>query len=109
MHEQPDKPAGAPQGPTPAGPRGARTSRVSVVNESPPRPEPPDGAGDEDYRWHSYTVYPSGRAEAVQFVDTYKSFGRSPVLRGLNMTLPEGMVSMILGPSGTGKSVCIKH
>ncbi len=25
------------------------------------------------------------------------------------MGLPEGMVSMILGPSGTGKSVCIKH
>src|SRR5262249_55455218 len=25
------------------------------------------------------------------------------------MGLPEGMISMILGPSGTGKSVCIKH
>jgi phospholipid/cholesterol/gamma-HCH transport system ATP-binding protein len=31
------------------------------------------------------------------------------VLRGLNMGLPEGKISMILGPSGTGKSVCIKH
>jgi phospholipid/cholesterol/gamma-HCH transport system ATP-binding protein len=31
------------------------------------------------------------------------------VLAGLNMGLPEGMVSMIIGPSGTGKSVCIKH
>jgi phospholipid/cholesterol/gamma-HCH transport system ATP-binding protein len=54
-------------------------------------------------------VYPSGRPDAVEFVDVYKSFGRSPVLSGLNMALPEGMVSMILGPSGTGKSVCIKH
>jgi len=25
------------------------------------------------------------------------------------MGLPEGLVSMIIGPSGTGKSVCIKH
>ena len=25
------------------------------------------------------------------------------------MGIPEGMISMILGPSGTGKSVCIKH
>jgi phospholipid/cholesterol/gamma-HCH transport system ATP-binding protein len=25
------------------------------------------------------------------------------------MALPEGRISMILGPSGTGKSVCIKH
>jgi phospholipid/cholesterol/gamma-HCH transport system ATP-binding protein len=82
---------------------------VSVVDEPLPRPEPPAGASEEDYRWHSYKVYPSGRPDAIEFVDTYKSFGRARVLRGLNMGLPEGMVSMILGPSGTGKSVCIKH
>ncbi len=39
----------------------------------------------------------------------HKSFGRNHVLRGLNMALPENQISMILGPSGTGKSVCIKH
>jgi phospholipid/cholesterol/gamma-HCH transport system ATP-binding protein len=86
-----------------------RGSRVSVVDESPPRPEPPAGESDDEYKWHTYKVYPSGRPDAVEFIDTYKSFGRSHILRGLNMGLPEGMVSMILGPSGTGKSVCIKH
>jgi phospholipid/cholesterol/gamma-HCH transport system ATP-binding protein len=83
-------------------------SRVSVVDESP-RPGPPPGADEDDYKWHTYRVYPSGRPDAVEFIDTYKSFGRTHILRGLNMGLPEGMVSMILGPSGTGKSVCIKH
>ncbi|MFZ1993350.1 MAG: ATP-binding cassette domain-containing protein [Solirubrobacteraceae bacterium] len=83
-------------------------SRVSVVDESP-RPEPPDGVDGDEYKWHTYKVYPSGRPDAVEFIDTYKSFGRSHILQGLNMGLPEGMVSMILGPSGTGKSVCIKH
>ena len=39
----------------------------------------------------------------------HKAFGRNQVLRGLNMGLPENKISMILGPSGTGKSVCIKH
>ena len=39
----------------------------------------------------------------------HKSFGRNHVLRGLNMGLPEDQISMIIGPSGTGKSVCIKH
>jgi phospholipid/cholesterol/gamma-HCH transport system ATP-binding protein len=87
----------------------ASSSRVSVVDESPPRPEPPDGATDDEYKWHTYKVYPSGRPDAVEFIDTYKAFGRSKILQGLNMGLPEGMVSMILGPSGTGKSVCIKH
>ncbi len=85
------------------------SSRVSVVDEKAPRPEPPDGSSDEEYKWHTYKVYPSGRPDAVEFIDVYKSFGRSHILRGLNMGLPEGMVSMILGPSGTGKSVCIKH
>jgi phospholipid/cholesterol/gamma-HCH transport system ATP-binding protein len=84
-------------------------SRVSVVDEAPPRPDAPSGVAEEEYRFHSYKVYPSGRPDAVEFIDTYKSFGRSHILRGLNMGLPEGMVSMILGPSGTGKSVCIKH
>ncbi len=83
-------------------------SRVSVIDESP-RPAPPDGVDEDEYKWHTYKVYPSGRPDAVEFIDTYKSFGRSHILRGLNMGLPEGMVSMILGPSGTGKSVCIKH
>jgi phospholipid/cholesterol/gamma-HCH transport system ATP-binding protein len=84
-------------------------SRVSVVDEQPPRPAPPDGASDEEYKWHTYKVYPSGRPDAVEFVDVYKAFGRNRILRGVNMGLPEGMVSMIIGPSGTGKSVCIKH
>ena len=38
-----------------------------------------------------------------------KSFGRNTILNGLNLGLPDGQISMILGPSGTGKSVCIKH
>ncbi len=84
-------------------------SRVSVIDEAPPRPAPPDGVSDDEYKWHSYKVYPSGRPDAVEFIDLYKSFGRAHILRGLNMGLPEGMVSMIIGPSGTGKSVCIKH
>jgi phospholipid/cholesterol/gamma-HCH transport system ATP-binding protein len=90
-------------------PEAEPASRVSVVDEQPPRPSPPEGASEEEYKWHTYRQYPSGRPDAVEFIDTYKAFGRNRILRGLNMGLPEGMVSMILGPSGTGKSVCIKH
>jgi len=49
------------------------------------------------------------RQDAIEFIDVHKSFGRNHVLRGLNMSLPDDQVSMIIGPSGTGKSVCIKH
>ncbi len=52
---------------------------------------------------------PTGVPDAIEFIGVHKSFGSNHVLRGLNMGLPEGKISMILGPSGTGKSVCIKH
>ena len=49
------------------------------------------------------------KRDAIEFIDVHKAFGRNQVLRGLNMSLPDNQISMILGPSGTGKSVCIKH
>ena len=82
--------------------------RVSVVSE----PAPAQAADDEEdeFRWHSDSHHRvDGVEDAVQFIDVHKSFGRNRVLRGLNLGIPEGRISMILGPSGTGKSVCIKH
>ena len=67
-----------------------------------------DGEGDE-YQWHTGRQRPHGQEDAVEFVEVHKAFGRNKILRGLNMGIPEGKISMILGPSGTGKSVCIKH
>jgi phospholipid/cholesterol/gamma-HCH transport system ATP-binding protein len=74
--------------------------------------EPPPGAHDDDeYKWHTAKRTRSETAEtdAVEFIDVKKAFGRNTVLNGLNLGIPEGQISMILGPSGTGKSVCIKH
>ena len=80
-------------------------------------PEPGDRddhrqrAGDEDgeYQWHTGRQREHGQKDAVEFVEVHKAFGRNKILRGLNMGIPEDRISMILGPSGTGKSVCIKH
>src|SRR6476646_2232041 len=76
---------------------------IAVTHEPEPESE------DEEYRWHTGQQRPTGQPDAVEFVDVHKAFGRNKILRGLNMGIPEGMISMILGPSGTGKSVCIKH
>jgi phospholipid/cholesterol/gamma-HCH transport system ATP-binding protein len=62
-----------------------------------------------DFEHHTGQNRPAGAPDAIEFIDVHKAFGSNQVLRGLNMGLPEGKVSMILGPSGTGKSVCIKH
>src|SRR4051794_28656808 len=95
-----------------------------VTQEPPPPPPPPAPVSDEEipdnivdqtregehpYHWHSGLKREHGSTDAVEFIDVMKSFGRNTILNGLNLGLPENQISMILGPSGTGKSVCIKH
>ncbi|HWE90085.1 MAG TPA: ABC transporter ATP-binding protein [Pseudonocardiaceae bacterium] len=41
--------------------------------------------------------------------DLHKSFGSFQVMRGLSLDFEPGAVTTILGPSGTGKSVLLKH
>jgi phospholipid/cholesterol/gamma-HCH transport system ATP-binding protein len=65
--------------------------------------------GEHPYQWHEGVNREHGSTDAVEFIDVVKSFGRNTVLNGLNFGIPEGQISMIIGPSGTGKSVCIKH
>ncbi len=68
-----------------------------------------DPAEEEAFQYHTGANRPSETPDAIEFINVHKAFGSNKVLRGLNLGLPEGKVSMILGPSGTGKSVCIKH
>ncbi|HYV17274.1 MAG TPA: ABC transporter ATP-binding protein [Conexibacter sp.] len=82
---------------------------VSVVSEPPAAP-PAGGPDDDEFQWHTEARHAvDGVADAIEFNEVHKAFGRNRVLRGLNLGIPEGKISMILGPSGTGKSVCIKH
>jgi phospholipid/cholesterol/gamma-HCH transport system ATP-binding protein len=46
---------------------------------------------------------------AIETRDLVKSFGRHQVLRGVGLRIPKGQIAVILGPSGTGKSVLIRH
>ena len=50
-----------------------------------------------------------GREATLHAIDLHKSFGPNKVLDGINLGVPDGMITMVLGPSGTGKSVLIKH
>jgi phospholipid/cholesterol/gamma-HCH transport system ATP-binding protein len=46
---------------------------------------------------------------SIRCVDVYKRLGGVPVLNGLNVAIPDETITVVLGPSGTGKSVLIKH
>ena len=80
-----DDPTGAPL----AGVPGARPDddRQPLTGHSPPPPED--------------TV--------VELRDLHKSFGPKHILRGVNLSVARGTSAVVLGGSGTGKSVLTKH
>jgi phospholipid/cholesterol/gamma-HCH transport system ATP-binding protein len=45
----------------------------------------------------------------ISLRDVYKSFGEKKVLQGFSLEVPEGETMVIIGYSGSGKSVAIKH
>jgi phospholipid/cholesterol/gamma-HCH transport system ATP-binding protein len=45
----------------------------------------------------------------IEIRDVHKSFGDNHVLRGINLKVPEGATTVIIGASGSGKSVLVKH
>jgi phospholipid/cholesterol/gamma-HCH transport system ATP-binding protein len=45
----------------------------------------------------------------IRVVDLHISFGDNNVLRGVNLTVNRGEIVVVIGQSGSGKSVLIKH
>ena len=45
----------------------------------------------------------------IQLIDVHKAFGPKQVLDGFTLDVPDGETMVIIGYSGTGKSVAIKH
>lgn len=63
-----------------------------------PKTQPFDRALEtRDERWH------------IRVRELQKTFGENHVLRGVNLDLERGKVNVIIGASGAGKSVLIKH
>ncbi|CAN5620493.1 hypothetical protein BH10ACT11_BH10ACT11_07330 [soil metagenome] len=62
----------------------------------------------EPYRWHTGEKRDHGGEDAIEVIDVVKQFGNTRIQNGLSLGIPDDQVSMVLGPSGTGKSVLIK-
>src|SRR5580765_4310302 len=52
---------------------------------------------------------PAQHAVRVQVRGLRKSFNGQPVLQGIDLDVNRGEVFVIMGPSGSGKSVLLKH
>jgi phospholipid/cholesterol/gamma-HCH transport system ATP-binding protein len=70
--------------------------------------DPPD-----HFEYHADDLDLAGDPEtgnwSIRCVDVVKRLGGVPVLNGLNVAFPDDTITVVLGPSGTGKSVLIKH
>src|SRR6056297_567660 len=55
-------------------------------------------------------LYPDGAVlfRMIELRDVHKAFGSNQVLRGVDLTIPSGTSMVIIGGSGTGKSVALK-
>jgi phospholipid/cholesterol/gamma-HCH transport system ATP-binding protein len=45
----------------------------------------------------------------IELEDVYKSFGELDVLKGIHLKIERGKTTVVLGESGSGKSVLLKH
>ncbi len=52
---------------------------------------------------------PATRKYMIELVEINKSFGQQKVLNGLNLDIEDGQTTVIIGGSGGGKSVLLKH
>jgi phospholipid/cholesterol/gamma-HCH transport system ATP-binding protein len=67
-------------------------------------PDPRNTRGGASEPW------PADRpTHTVEVRDVYKSFGSSHILNGLSVDFKDDAITTVLGPSGTGKSVLLKH
>src|SRR4051812_35270410 len=74
---------------------GARTSRLAQTVDAE-APGPPTAAAITD-------------PPVVELIDVYKTFGDKPVLQGVSFHIYPRKITVIIGASGSGKSVIIKH
>ena len=46
---------------------------------------------------------------SIELVDIHKAFGDNEVLKGFSLSIQEGQTTSVIGGSGSGKSVALKH
>jgi len=52
---------------------------------------------------------PNDETPGIKITDLKKSFGLQKVLDGVDLDVPRGKITVVIGRSGTGKSVLLKH
>jgi len=75
---------------------------IRAAREAPPPPR----NGHRDGNGHGRDA---GNGAVIECKDVVKSFAGHRVLDGVTASIPRGEITVIMGPSGTGKSVLLRH
>ncbi|MEX2673156.1 MAG: ABC transporter ATP-binding protein [Phycisphaeraceae bacterium] len=72
-------------------------------------PPPPPSPANNDTPESGHTAHAERAGAVISMRNVHKSFGKLRVLRGIDLDFERGKTTVILGPSGSGKSVMIKN
>ena len=104
-------PSQAPSAP----PAGAAAGAVAAASGAVALAERPQEGADpvtgnrQNQPGTNQSVYTFNLDPVIEMVDVAKAFGSFRVLDGVTFRIPRGGVTFLMGPSGTGKSVCLRH
>ena len=91
------------------------TTRGPVVVPPAPRPAGQawsprqDGVAPTVQRPPSQSQHTWEKDAVIELHEVHKAFGSLKVLDGVTVRIPRGEITVLMGPSGTGKSVTLRH
>jgi phospholipid/cholesterol/gamma-HCH transport system ATP-binding protein len=94
--------AAPPQAPAPS--RGS-----TILRDAPPEAPASNGAGRENQPGTNQSVSTWNKEAVIELQGVSKAFGSFKVLDGVTCRIPKGEITVLMGPSGTGKSVTLRH
>jgi phospholipid/cholesterol/gamma-HCH transport system ATP-binding protein len=93
----------------------SRPRPTPAAAASPPKPAPAPATATGTTA-QSDKPRPASQSETtwaldpvIELDDLHKSFGQFRVLDGVTVRIPRGKITVLMGPSGTGKSVTLRH
>jgi len=89
--------------------RGRSGTTVREPEPAPAATAAQNGAGRENQPGTNQSLSTWEKEAVIELQEVSKAFGSFKVLDGVTCRIPKGEITVLMGPSGTGKSVTLRH